>query len=51
MLARLHIPLNPATDSERIQPPLGAPQRRSSSEIDWLRGWFATRGGHRSLPV
>ena len=26
----LRIPLNPATDSERIRPPLGAPRRRAS---------------------
>lgn len=26
----LHIPLNPAADSERIRPPLGAPRRRAS---------------------
>ena len=26
----MHIPLNPATDSERIRPPVGAPRRRVS---------------------
>ena len=26
----MHIPLNPAADSERIRPPLGAPRRRAS---------------------
>jgi len=26
----VHIPLNPAADSERIRPPLGAPRRRAS---------------------
>jgi hypothetical protein len=26
----VRIPLNPATDSERIRPPLGAPRRRAS---------------------
>jgi hypothetical protein len=26
----LHIPLNPAADSERIRPPVGAPRRRAS---------------------
>ena len=29
-LLHVHIPLNPAADSERIRPPLGAPRRRAS---------------------
>ena len=33
----MHIPLNPAADSERIRPPLGAPRRRASVVcLEWL---------------
>ena len=33
----VHIPLNPAADSERIRPPLGAPRRRASVVcLEWL---------------
>ena len=50
----LHIPLNPAADSERIRPPLGVPRRRASVVcLEWptsvrFRQPFA-QGGKRGV--